>query len=123
MSQLVVGDPASSSLSSCLCAFPGGFSLLTERGLLRPYLVSGTAAGLAGTTRGSAASTPCPAADEVVVAAAPVRLSEHSGAFPAGKDVPVDHAWSHDGALVVVLRRSGYTAYWRDAKAAEDAAV
>ncbi|CAN0006350.1 unnamed protein product, partial [Ectocarpus sp. 4 AP-2014] len=40
------------------------------------------------------------------------------GAFPAGKDVPVDHAWSHDGALVVVLRRSGYTAYWRDPKAA-----
>lgn len=114
MSRLVVGDPAISSLSSCLCAFPGGFSLLTERGLLRPYLVSDTAAG---TTRGSAASTG--AEEEVdVVAAVPVRLSEQSGVFPAGKDVPVDHAWSHDGALVVVLRRSSYTAYWRDANAA-----
>lgn len=106
MNRLSVGEAAASSLSSCLCAFPGGFSLLTETGLLRPFLVP----------EGSAAR---------VVVATPVHLSEPSpeGTFPAGTDVPVDHAWSQDGNVLVVLRRSSYTAYCRDSTAAEAADV
>lgn len=107
MNQIDVGDPAASSLSSCLCAFPGGFSLLTETGLLRPFLVSNVP------QEGSAAE-----ATVVAAAATPVRLSTPSpeGSFPAGEDVPVDHAWSQDGQVLVVLRRSGYRAYRRAAR-------
>jgi len=103
MNQVSVGDPAVSSLSSCLCAFPGGFSLLTEAGLLRPFLVS-DAAG-----QGSAAG------EAAVVAATAIRLSEPSqeGSFPLGSDTPVDHSWSQDGDVLVVLRRFGYTVYSR----------
>lgn len=113
MNQLSVGDPAASSLSSCLCAFPGGVSLLTETGLLRPFLVPETSNGEEGS-----------AADAEVIVAAPLRLSEPSpeGTFPVGADVPVDHAWSQDGNILVVLRRSSYTAYCRDSKAEAEAA-
>lgn len=104
MNQIDVGDPAASSLSSCLCAFPGGFSLLTETGLLRPFLVSDVS------QEGSAAEAP------VVAAATPVGLSKlpPEGSFPVDADVPVDHAWSQDGQVLVVLRRSSYTAYARE---------
>lgn len=109
MNHLGVGDPAASSLSSCLCAFPGGFSLLTETGLLRPFLVSETSNREEGS-----------AAEAIIVAATPLRLSlseqpsPTDGTFPAGGDVPIDHAWSQDGHILVVLRRSSYTAYCRD---------
>lgn len=104
MNQIDVGDPAASSLSSCLCAFPGGFSLLTETGLLRPFLVSNAS------QEGSAAEA------TVLAAATPVCLSKLSpeGSFPAGADIPVDHAWSRDGHVLVVLRRSSFAAYARD---------
>lgn len=113
MNQLGVGDPAASSLSSCLCAFPGGVSLLTETGLLRPFLVPETS----NREEGSAA--------EAIVAAAPLRLSEPSpeGTFPIGAEVPVDHAWSQDGRVLVVLRRSSYTAYSRGSPAAAETAA
>ena len=106
MNQIDVGEPAASSLTSCLCAFPGGFSLLTETGLLRRYLVS-----VEHQQGGSAAVEATSTAE--VAAATPVCLSKPSpeDSFPAGADVPVDHAWSEDGQVLVVLRRSGYTAY------------
>lgn len=110
MNQIEVGDPAASSLSSCLRAFRGGFSLLTETGLLRPFLVSNVNDVTSQQGGSAAAETP------VVAAATPVCLSKPSpgGSFPAGADVPVDHAWSQDGELLVVLRRSSYTAYARE---------
>lgn len=108
-----VGDPAASSLSSCLCSFPGGFSLLTETGQLRPYLVSDTW------------HAECPPKLPEVVAAAPVDLSPppQQGLFPVDRDVPVDHAWSRDGRVLVVLRRASFTAFWRSAAACGTAAV
>lgn len=95
-----VGDPAASSLSSCLCPFPGGFSLLTETGLLRPYLVASTI------DSNNAVEA---------VEAATVQLSTPSqqGSFPIDRDVPVDHAWSRDGRMLVVLRRSSFSVYCR----------
>ena len=105
MSQRVsVGDPAASSLSSSLCAFPGGFSLLTETGRLRPYLVFDT--------RKDDHTTAAVAVPEVV-AAAPVHLCSPSpqGLFPVDEDVPVHHSWSRDGRVLVVLRRSSFTVY------------
>lgn len=107
---VVIGDPAASSLSSCLCAFPGGFSLLTETGRLRPFLISCTDRRDHDDSAGSTAAV------HDVVAADPVQLSAPSspGSFPAGGDVPVDHTWSHDGNVLVVLRRLSFTVYWRD---------
>lgn len=104
MNQIDVGDPAASSLTSSLCAFPGGFSLLTETGLLRPFLVSHVS------EEGSAAAA------TVVAAATPVGLSKPSpeGSFPVDADIPVDHAWSQDGQVLVVLCRSTYAAYARE---------
>lgn len=95
-----VGDPAASSLSSCLCSFPGGFSLLTETGLLRPYLVASTIDSNHAVE---------------AVEAATVQLSTPSqqGSFPIDRDVPVDHVWSRDGRMLVVLRRSRFSAYCR----------
>lgn len=100
-----VGDPAASSLSSCLCPFPGGFSLLTETGLLRPYLVAPIV------DSSSHATT----AFKAVEAATTVQVSTPSrqGSFPVDRDIPVDHAWSRDGRLLVVLRRSSFSAYCR----------
>lgn len=107
MTQLVsVDEPAASSLSSCLCAFPGGFSVLTETGRLRPYLVSEARKA---SHAGSAVAE--------VVAATPVHLSTallQQGSFPTDRDIPVSHTWSRDGSVLVVLRRSSFTAYWRD---------
>ena len=107
MSQRVsVGDPAASSLSSSLCAFPGGFSLLTETGRLRPYLVLDT--------EGDDHATTAAVAVPQVVAAAPIHLltsPSPQGLFPVDEDVPVDHCWSCDGRVLVVLRRSSYTVY------------
>ena len=100
-----VGDPAASSLSSCLRTFPGGFSLIAESGQLRSYLVAHEEQQQHPACSGSAK----------VVAAAPVRLCRHQpqGSFPLDKDIPVDHNWSNDGRLLVVLRRASFTAYWR----------
>lgn len=104
MNKIGVGDPAASSLSSCLCAFPGGVSLLTETGLLRPFLVSNAS------QEGYAAEA------TTVAAATPVCLSKPSpeGSFPVGRDVPVDHAWSRGGHVLVVLHRSSFAAYARE---------
>lgn len=104
--RIKVGDPATSSLSSCLRSFPGGFSLITETGLLRPYLVSHE-----GQQQGSGG-----AGSATVVAAAPLRLCAvlPEGSFPLDKDIPFDHAWSSDGRLLVVLRRASFTTFWRE---------
>lgn len=104
--RIKVGDPATSSLSSCLRSFPGGFSLITETGLLRPYLVSHE-----GQQQGSGG-----AGSATVIAATPLRLSAAppEGSFPLDKDIPFDHAWSSDGRLLVVLRWSNFTAFWRE---------
>ncbi|CAM9475444.1 unnamed protein product, partial [Discosporangium mesarthrocarpum] len=80
-----VGDPAASSLSTCMRPFPGGVSLITESGLLRPFLVG--------------------AGSEVVTALEPVAL---------GKEGPVDHAWSNDGKVLVILFRSKLSVLTRD---------
>lgn len=122
MTRLSVGDSPASSLSSCLCTFPGGVSLLTEKGLLRPFLISDAAVSEEGSAASSATATAAAAAAGAteVIAAAPVCLSDPSpeGSFPTDRDTPVDHAWSQDGNALVVLRRSSFTAYARPATTA-----
>lgn len=124
MTQLIgVGEPAASSLSSCLSAFPGGFSLLTETGRLRAYLI--------GTTFNNGTSTRTSIDEQeqlqhrqkgsclaTAVATAPVQLNAPppQGSFPVESDVPVDHTWSQDGQVLVVLRRFGFTVYWRNVR-------
>lgn len=65
-----------------------------------------------------------PPAPVSVVAAAQIELSAPSrdGLFPVDRDIPVDHAWSQDGALLVVLRRSSFTVYSRRDKASSEEA-
>lgn len=113
-----IGEPAASSLSSCLRSFPGGFSLLTETGLLHPYLLAtDVAAPVAATaTDRDDAATPTAASRAHIVkvtAAPPLEVSNPlpQGVFPVDRDIPVDHTWSRDGVLLIVLRRTNFSVY------------
>ncbi|CAM9802678.1 unnamed protein product, partial [Sphacelaria rigidula] len=62
------------------------------------------------------AATPTAAARGHIVkvtAAPPLEVSTPSpqGVFPVDQDIPVDHTWSRDGVLLVVLRRTNFSVY------------
>lgn len=107
-----VGDPAVASLSSCLRPFPGGFSLLTETGRLRTFFVRSGALPRTDATDDLGAKA---WAGVQLTSANAVELSTplSQGSFPLDKDIPVDHSWSRDGAVLVVLRRGSFTVYFR----------
>lgn len=91
-----VGDPPASSLSSCLRYIPGGCSLITESAKLRVFAVAGDPSGSA-----------------LVGAAVPVELHLPlpEGSFPSDGDIPIDHCWSKDGAILTVLYRKKFAVY------------
>ncbi|CAM9380141.1 unnamed protein product, partial [Choristocarpus tenellus] len=86
---VAICDPAAAALNSCLRAFPGGVSLITESGLLRPFVFADTL-------------------DAVLTLAVPP-LTLYKGK----QEGAVDHAWSEDGCVLVVLFRANFSVYTR----------